>query len=123
MNIIKVLQEVKMDINSKLHQMLKIINEKKFVSLKTIDISKISSFCDYFIIVSTDSMRQNNSMSDEFLDKLKESNIEPDRIEGMNTDWVLIDFGDIIVHFFTEEKHLFYNLEKVWADGIVQENI
>lgn len=108
---------------NKLNKMLSIINDKKFVSLKTIDISTISSFCDYFIIVSTDSMRQNNSMSDEFLDKLKESGIEPDRIEGMNTDWVLIDFGDIIVHFFTEEKRLFYNLEKVWADGKVVENI
>lgn len=108
---------------NKLSKMLSIINDKKFVSLKTIDISTISSFCDYFIIVSTDSMRQNNSMSDEFLDKLKESGIEPDRIEGMNTDWVLIDFGDIIVHFFTEEKRLFYNLEKVWADGKVIENI
>lgn len=108
---------------NKLNKMLSIINDKKFVSLKTIDISTISSFCDYFIIVSTDSMRQNNSMSDEFLDKLKESGIEPDRIEGMNTDWVLIDFGYIIVHFFTEEKRLFYNLEKVWADGKVVENI
>lgn len=108
---------------NKLNKMLSIINDKKFVSLKTIDISTISSFCDYFIIVSTDSMRQNNSMSDEFLDKLKESGIEPDRIEGMNTDWVLIDFGDIIVHFFTEEKRLFYNLEKVWADGKVIDNI
>lgn len=108
---------------NKLNKMLSIINEKKFVSLKTIDISTISSFCDYFIIVSTDSMRQNNSMSDEFLDKLKESGIEPDRIEGMNTDWILIDFGDIIVHFFTEEKRLFYNLEKVWADGNVIDNI
>ena len=108
---------------NKLNKMLNIINDKKFVSLKTIDISTISSFCDYFIIVSTDSMRQNNSMSDEFLDKLKESGIEPDRIEGMNTDWLLIDFGDIIVHFFTEEKRLFYNLEKVWADGKVVENI
>ena len=94
---------------NKLNKMLSIINDKKFVSLKTIDISTISSFWDYFII--------------EFLDKLKESGIEPDRIEGMNTDWVLIDFGDIIVHFFTEEKRLFYNLEKVWADGKVVENI
>jgi ribosome-associated protein len=111
-----------MDIQNKLQKMLNIINEKKFISLKTIDISNISSFCDYFIIVSTDNMRQNNSMSDEFIDKLKESEIEPDRIEGLNTDWILIDFGDIIVHFFTEEKRVFYNLEKVWADGIVLEN-
>ena len=111
-----------MDIKNKVDVMLKIISEKKFVNLKIIDISKISSFCDYFIIISTDNLRQNNSMSDEFLEKLKELDVEPYRIEGLNTDWILIDFGDIIVHFFTEEKRVFYNLEKVWADGIVLEN-
>lgn len=110
-----------MNIEGTLKLMIDIISEKKFISLKTIDISSISSFSDYFIIVSTDNLRQNNSMSDEFLEKLLESNIKPYRIEGLNTDWILIDFGDIIVHFFTEEKRLFYNLEKVWADGRIVE--
>ena len=95
-----------MNIENTLKLMIDIISEKKFISLKTIDISNVSSFSDYFIIVSTDNLRQNNSMSDEFLEKLLELNIKPYRIEGLNTDWILIDFGDIIVHFFTEEKRL-----------------
>ena len=73
------------------------------------DKEKINQLCDVFL-------------EKRSLEKLKELDVEPYRIEGLNTDWILIDFGDIIVHFFTEEKRVFYNLEKVWADGIVLEN-
>ena len=93
------------------------------IILYTLGSDEINPFSWHIcLIISTDNLRQNNSMSDEFLEKLKELDVEPYRIEGLNTDWILIDFGDIIVHFFTEEKRVFYNLEKVWADGIVLEN-
>lgn len=108
-----------MDYQNTLQIMSNILSEKKYVELKIIDISTISSFCDYFIIVSTDNLRANNAMKDEFVDKLEEMGISPRRIEGANTDWILIDYENIIVHFFTEEKRLFYNLEKVWADGVI----
>lgn len=81
-------------------------------------IGKVSSLCDYFIITSANSARQVKAISDSVEDAMSQFNIEPRGKEGKDTqNWILLDYGDILVHVFDEENRKFYNLEKLWRDA------
>lgn len=94
------------------------LDEKKAEDITIIDISEISVIADYFIIANGTSTRQVQSLVDNVSDHLQKEGFEPKRIEGTNTShWILVDYGDIIVHVFTKEDRLFYDLERIWKDG------
>ncbi|NMS91505.1 ribosome silencing factor [Clostridioides difficile] len=83
-----------------------------------INIGKVSSLCDYFIITTASSQRQVKAIADNVEDELTKLGLEPRGKEGQSTQtWVLLDYGDVMVHVFNEENRGFYNLEKLWKDA------
>lgn len=94
------------------------INDKLGQDIAILNIGKVSSLCDYFIIASGSSSRQVKAIADSVEDTLTETGIEPRGKEGKDTQsWILLDYGDIMVHIFDEENRGFYNLEKLWKDA------
>lgn len=95
----------------------KVLDDKKAVDIKVIDISEKSSFADYLVIATGNSQRQVQSLTDDVEDKLAAEELFVKSIEGKHgTGWVLMDYGDIIVNVFTSEMRDRYNIEKVWGD-------
>lgn len=94
------------------------IDEKKGIDIKIIDISKISVLADYFIIAGGSNMKQIQSIADNVEEKLGKQGIEPKSIEGyQSSNWILMDYRDVIIHIFNQEDRLFYDLERIWMDG------
>ena len=96
------------------------LEDKKAEDIKIIDISHISTIADYFIIASGTNKSQIQSMTDNVAEKLGRAGHPEKHIEGyQNANWILMDFRDIIVHIFDKENLLFYDLERIWRDGIL----
>lgn len=94
------------------------MEEKKANDVKILDIEKISTIADYFIIGSGTNRNQVQAMADEIEEQLGRAGCEPKSIEGYtNANWILMDYGDIVIHIFDEENRLFYDLERIWRDG------
>ena len=98
------------------------IKAKKGHQIVTIDLSKVEhSICDRFIICHGESTTQVSAIADSIEKELKEkAGIHAHHVEGLqNSQWVLIDLFDVLVHVFLEEFRSFYRLEELWADGKV----
>ena len=94
------------------------LNEKKGEDIKIIQISEISIMADYFIIASAGSTPQVQALINNVEEKMHEQGYSVKRIEGTkNSSWVLMDYGDVVVHIFDREDRLFYDLERIWSDG------
>ncbi len=92
--------------------------DKKGEDIKIIDIEGISVLADYFLIASGSNDSQIRAMVDNVEDELEKAGYSVKQREGYGTGrWVLLDFGDIIVHVFDKENRLFYDLERIWRDG------
>ena len=90
----------------------------------SIDLKDKSSMADYMIIASGTSSRHIQSLSEQVLDKLKDSGIKNSKIEGKeSSEWKLVDGIDLIVHIFHPEKRKFYELEKIWSELIPKEKV
>ncbi len=97
----------------------KALREKKAEDIKVIEISAISVLADYFVIANGNSPAQVEAMVDAVQEELSKGGFEPKRVEGVRSSgWVLLDYGDIVVHIFSKEDRLFYDLERIWRDGI-----
>ena len=100
------------------------LDEKKAVDIRIIDISKISIIADYFIIAGGTNVRQVKALADNVEEKLAKEEVVPKHVEGYsNAGWILMDYGDVIIHIFNQEDRLFYDLERIWNDGQVIERI
>lgn len=96
------------------------LEEKKGEQIRIIDISKVSVIADYFVIASGKNINQIRAMADEVEDKLSKAGIEPRQIEGANSSgWILMDYHDFIIHIFNEDMRLYYDIERIWSDGII----
>jgi ribosome-associated protein len=94
------------------------LEEKKAEDIKVINIEEVSVLADFFIIASGTNRNQVQAMADNVEEILGKEGINPKQIEGYQTaNWVLLDYGDVIVHVFDEENRLFYDLERIWRDG------
>ena len=94
------------------------LEDRKGEDIKVIDISTISTLADYFIIASGTNVNQVQAMADSVQEVLGRAGHMTKNVEGYDTgSWVLLDFGDIIVHVFDRENRLFYDLERIWRDG------
>ena len=81
-------------------------------------IKDISVLADYFVIADGTSSTQTRALADEVDFKLSEQGIEPHSIQGNNgSNWIVLDYSDIIVHVFSRDQREFYNLERLWSDG------
>ena len=96
----------------------KALDEKQGKDIKVIDIHDVSVIADYFVIASGSNQNQVQAMVDNVEEQLGRAGFEPKQVEGMrNSSWILMDYGDVIVHVFDEENRLFYDLERIWRDG------
>ena len=96
------------------------LDDKLAEDIKIIDIRSISVLADYFIIADGNNKNQVQAMVDNVDETLGRAGFEAKQIEGTrNSSWVLMDYGDMIVHVFDEENRLFYDLERIWRDGKV----
>ncbi len=94
------------------------IDDKIGQDIVILNIGKVSSLCDYFVIATGSSSRQVKAIADSVEDEMTKIDIEPRGKEGITSQsWVLLDYGDIMVHIFDEENRGFYNLEKLWKDA------
>ena len=103
-------------------EMIKLIHEalteKKASDISVIDISKLSVVADCFIIASGENVRQTGALCDNAEEKLGKAGFTARSIEGRQTgNWILMDYGDVIVHIFDKENRLFYDIERIWKDG------
>lgn len=94
------------------------LEDKKAEDIRVIDISDVSVIADYFIIAGGNNKSQLQALSDNVEEKLGRAGVPVRQIEGYNTaNWILLDFGDVIVHIFDRENRLLYDLERIWRDG------
>ena len=103
---------------------LNTLDSNKALDIISIDLANKSSIADYMIIASGTSSRHIQALSEQVLEKFKNSGIQNCKIEGKDSnDWKLIDGIDVIVHIFNPEKRKFYELEKMWSELIPKEKI
>ena len=94
------------------------LEEKKGEDIKVIDITEVSILADYFIIASGMNKNQVQALVDNVEETLGRAGYECRQVEGYQTaNWILLDYGDVIVHIFDSENRLFYDLERIWRDG------
>ena len=94
------------------------LSDKKGEDIKIIDIAGVSVLADYFLIANGNSDSQVNALVDNVEEQLHKAGYPLKQREGQASGkWVLLDFGDIIVHVFDKENRLFYDLERIWKDG------
>jgi ribosome-associated protein len=97
---------------------LKAADDKKAHDLVALDISGIASFADHFIVCTGDSSRQMQAIADEVEERLKACGIRPSHVEGyQNAEWILMDYIDLVVHIFSKNARIYYDLERLWRDG------
>ncbi|EEG78124.1 ribosome silencing factor [Dethiobacter alkaliphilus] len=90
--------------------------EKKANDITILDVGKVSVVADYFVIASGGSRTQVYAIADNIMEKMKEAGYDLLHREGYNEGvWVLLDYGDIVVHIFQPEERSFYNLERLWS--------
>ena len=94
------------------------LQDKKGEDIRVIDISGVTVIADYFIIANGSSESQVQAMVDNVEEEMHKAGYSLKQREGYGSgNWVLLDFGDVIVHVFDKENRLFYDLERIWRDG------
>ena len=104
----------------KLKTIVKVLDEKLAEDIVVIDMSIDSPICDYFVIASAANTNQLQAMMDAAEEELYKAGYHCAQKEGNNnSSWILMDYKDIIIHLFSKEDRLFYDLERIWQDGKV----
>ena len=95
------------------------MDERKGSKITILKVEDLSTLTDYFVVGTGSSRAQTQSMADNIEDEMKKvGGIRPNRIEGLQEGrWILVDYGQVIVHIFQEDERNFYNLERLWADA------
>ena len=92
--------------------------DKKAIEIKIIDVRKITTLTDFFVLCTSESTPQTKAISDHIYKQLKKDKIKAWHIEGYeNLDWVLLDYINVVVHIFSKKSREYYNIERLWADG------
>ena len=91
---------------------------RKAINIQILHVEELTTLCDYFVICSGTSTPHMNAIYEEIDMKLSEHGIKPATREGLgNPGWVLLDYGDVIVHIFNENSREFYSIERLWSDA------
>ena len=92
--------------------------DRKAVNLQVLHLGKVTDFTEYFLICSGTNERQVQAIADAVQENLRERRVRPLHVEGYNRgQWILIDYGDLVVHVFLEEQRRYYALERLWGDA------
>ena len=106
------------DIPARVRTAVQAIQDRNAWDLRVLDLSKVSEFTDYFLVSTGGSERQVRAIADAVNDSLREGGTRPLHIEGLEYgQWVLMDYGDFLVHIFNEPLREYYRLERLWADA------
>ena len=100
------------------------LEDKKGEDIKIIDINGVSVIADYFVLASATNTSQLHALVDSVEEKLYKAGYECKQKEGnLTSTWMLMDYSDVIVHVFSQEDRLFYDLERIWRDGKILESV
>lgn len=101
-----------------LNLIVNILDKKQAEDIRVIEIKDISTISDYFVIANSKNLQHLNALVEDIDYEMGKNGYTQKKIEGNYTSgWVLIDFGEVILHIFDKENRLFYNLERMWKDG------
>ena len=104
--------------DARIVEALRAAGDKKAAAHVLLDLREVASFTDYFLIASGANARQVQAVADEVVERLKAGGSRALRVEGHRTaEWVLIDYGDFIVHVFEDKARRFYDLERLWREA------
>ena len=107
------------ELDERIRLTLQAAAEKKALDLVVLDLRAIASFTDFFVITSGTNRRQVQAISDGVVDHLKKNGTRAARVEGYQTaEWILVDYGDFILHVFDEKARRFYDLERLWREAV-----
>ena len=96
----------------------KALDEHLANDIKVIDIAHLTTISEYFVIADAKNENQMHALQDAVDEALAKKGINPERIEGSKSEeWILMDFGEFVVHIFSREAREFYNIERIWSDG------
>ncbi len=102
--------------NDLARQIVDIASEKQAEDIVMLDIRGMTPFADYFVIMSAESRRQLNALEEDMVHVLKQAGIPLRHREGKpETGWVLLDYGDVVVHLFGADQREYYRLEQFWS--------
>ena len=111
-----------MDIPKLQRAIIDALEDVKAEDIRVFDTTKISDLFDRVIIATGNSNRQTKSLAMSVKESVKEKGADVISVEGMETgEWVLVDYGDVVVHVFFKEKRYYYQLEELWSDGKLTE--
>src|SRR2546423_504044 len=106
------------DFDERMRRALHAAAEKKAIDLTVLDLRGVVTFTDFFVIATGANKRQMQAIADEIVEQLKRRGTPAARVEGYQTaEWILIDYGDFIVHVFDEKARRFYDLEYLWREA------
>lgn len=96
----------------------KALDDKQGVDIKVLDISEVTIMADYFIIANGNNPNHVKALIDNTEEQLDKAGYSPKHVEGYNSaSWILLDYGDVIIHIFGKDDRIFYDLERIWSDS------
>ncbi|QRN86124.1 ribosome silencing factor [Clostridia bacterium] len=108
-----------MESKEKAKKIASLLDNKLASNIVVLDMEGVSPLADYFILATGKSTRQNKALQGYVEEDMTKEGMEPLQIEGHTSgDWILLDYGDVIIHLFTEEQRSYYDLERLWKDAI-----
>jgi ribosome-associated protein len=106
------------ELDEKILKAIHAAEEKKALDIVVLDLREIATFTDYFMIVSGTNERQVQAISDGVVETLKKAGTSAARVEGYKSaEWILLDYGDFVVHVFDDKARKFYDLERLWRES------
>jgi ribosome-associated protein len=106
------------ELDARIRTAISAAGEKKSLEVTLLDLREVATFTDYFLITSGKNVRQVQAIADEIVDQLKKQGTRAARVEGYQTaEWVLVDYGDFVVHVFDDKARKFYDLERLWREA------
>lgn len=93
-------------------------DSKQAKDIVVLDVRAATSFADYFVICTGGSSRQIQAIADEIMEQFRNRGERPSSLEGYgNAEWVLVDYGDLLIHVFSTKARVYYDLERLWRDA------
>ena len=106
------------DFDERIQRALRAAAEKKAFNSIVLDLRSVATFTDFFVITTGTNKRQMQAITDEIVEQLKRNGTRAARVEGYQTaEWILIDYGDLVVHIFDDKARRFYDLERLWREA------
>ena len=106
-----------MQAEKKCEIIVKALDSKKGLDIRLIKVSDITALTEYFVLATGTSSTQVRALAEEAEVRMSQAGVEPHHTEGKSTGWILLDYGDVVVHVLNEQSREFYDLERLWADG------